>query len=109
MTETAQPPAGIDNGTLSTPGEAEGREGLRLWQRHVSGMDGPRGGVPERPDDPVAYKLVDAAGDAIGRGNWQQGVNILRLVVKDYRQSQEAALARRVIDRLSERDGRHGR
>jgi hypothetical protein len=38
----------------------------------------------------VAYKLLDAAGDAMGRGDWQKGVNILRLVVKDYRHSQEA-------------------
>lgn len=70
-------------------------------------MDGERGGLPERPDDPVAYKLLDAAGDAFGQGRWQQGVNILRLVVRDYRHSQEAACARQVIDRLaSEGKGR---
>jgi hypothetical protein len=30
----------------------------------------------ERPDDPVAWKLLNAAGDALGRGNLRQGVNI---------------------------------
>jgi hypothetical protein len=42
------------------------------------------------------------------RGDWQRGVNILRLVVKDYRQSQEAACARSVIDRLAERASGRG-
>jgi hypothetical protein len=95
--------------TLARPGEAEQREVMRHWQRAESNMDGERGGLPETPDDPVAHKLLDAAGDAMGRGDWQQGVNILRLVVKDYRQSREAACACRVIDRLAEKAGGHGR
>ncbi len=81
---------------------ARQREVTQLWQRSENGMDGVRSGLPEQPDDLVAYKLLDAAGDAITRGDWQQATNILRLVVKDYRQSQEAACARTVIDRLSE-------
>jgi hypothetical protein len=65
--------------------------------------------MPKRPDDAVAYKLLDAAGDAMERGDWQRGVNILRLVVRDYRQSQEAACAHTVIDRLAESKGGYGR
>jgi hypothetical protein len=37
------------------------------------GMDGPRGGIPEKPDDPVAHLLLEAAGKAIGRGQVQRG------------------------------------
>lgn len=94
---------------LTHPDDAEQWEVMRLWQRAESGMDGERAGLPDKPDDPVAYKLLDAAGDAMGRGDWQRGVNILRLVVKDYRQSQEAACARTVIDRLAEQAGGHDR
>lgn len=94
---------------LTTPGDAEQREVMQLWQRAESGMDGKRGVLPETPDDPVAYKLLDAAGNAMNRGDWQKGVNILRLVVKDYRQSEEAACARTVIDRLAGRAGGDGR
>ena len=36
-------------------------------------------------------------------GDLQRGVNILRLVVRDYRESQEAAFARTVLDRLARR------
>ncbi len=106
-----QPPSpnGQKHGTLAQPGEAEQREAMRRWRRAESGMDGERAGLPETPDDPVAHKLLDAAGDAMGRGDWQQGVNILRLIVKDYRKSQEAACARRVIDRLAEKFGGQGR
>ena len=64
-------------------------------------MDGPRGLLPDKPDDPVAHTLLEAAGTAIERGEWQRGINILNLVVRDYRQSQEAACARTVIDRLA--------
>ena len=92
----------IREATLTIPDPAEGREVMRQWEATESGMDGPRGLLPDQPDNPVAYKLLDAAGEAMERGEWQHGVNILRLVVKDYRQSQEAACARQVIDRLKE-------
>ena len=62
--------------------------------------------MPERADDAVAYKLLDAAGDAIGRGDVRKGVNILTLVTRDYRHSQEAAFARTVLDRLEHGRGR---
>ncbi len=106
-----QPPSpnGRRHGTLAPLEDAEHREVMRRWQRSESSMDGERGGLPETPDDAVAHKLLEAAGDAMGRGDWQQGVNILKLIVRDYRQSQEAACARRVIDRLAERFGGHGR
>lgn len=80
---------------------AEQRDVLKLWQATSNGMDGPRGGVPEKPDDPVANLLVEAAGVAIGRGQVQHGVTILQLVVRDYRRSQEAALARAALDQLA--------
>lgn len=80
---------------------AEQRDVLKLWQATSNGMDGPRGSVPEKPDDPVANLLVEAAGVAIGRGQVQRGVNILQLVVRDYRESQEAALARAALDQLA--------
>lgn len=95
--------------TLTHPDAAEQRGVMRMWQRAESGMDGERGQLPEQLNDPVAYKLLEAAGDAMERGDWQRGVNILRLVVRDYRQSQEAACARTVIDRLIERAGDQGR
>jgi hypothetical protein len=98
-----------NHGTLIPLDAAEHREVMRRWQWVDSGTDGERGGLPATPDDLVAHKLLDAAGDAMGRGDWQKGVNILRLIVKDYRQSQEAACARRVIDRLAEKAGGHGR
>ncbi len=72
-------------------------------------MDGERGQLPETPDDPVAYKLLDAAGVALDRGEWREGMQILRLIVKAFRHTQEAACARTVIDRLSERTGGQGR
>lgn len=88
--------------TLTQPDAAEQREVMRRWRAIDSGMDGPRGLLPEQPDNPIAYKLLDAAAEAMERGEWQHGINILRLVVRDYRQSQEAACARQVIDRLQE-------
>ncbi len=73
-------------------------------------MDGPRGLLPEQPDNPVAYKLLEAAGEAMERGEWKGGLTILRLVVKEYRESKEAACARgSVIDRLTEISGGKGR
>jgi hypothetical protein len=48
-------------------------------------------------------KLLDAAGTAMNRGDWQRGVNILKPVIRDYRQSQEAACARSVMDQLVQR------
>lgn len=103
------PQNGRNNGTLIRPDDAEQREVMRRWQQVNSGTDGERGVLPTRPDDAVAYLLLEAAEGALGRGDWQKGANILRLVVKDYRQSQEAAFARRVIDRLAERSGERGR
>jgi hypothetical protein len=103
MQEPPTPHDNESNGRLIQPTADEQREAMRQWRRLESGMDGKRGELPEKPDDAVAYKLLDAAGDAMERGHWQQGINILRLVVKDYRQSQEAACARRVIDRLADR------
>lgn len=88
--------------TLTQPDAAEQRDVMRRWRQMETGMDGPRGLLPDKPDNLVAYKLLDAAGEAMERGDWQKGINILRLVVKDYRQSQEAACARQVIDRLKE-------
>ena len=82
---------------------ADEREVLRSWQMMDDGLNGPRGLLPDRSDDQVAHKLLDAAGDAMNRGDWQRGVNILKLVVRDYRHSQEAACARSAIDRLAER------
>lgn len=78
------------------------REVLKRWAAS-DGMDGPRGGVPETPDDPVAHLLVEAAGQAIARGQARQGVAILKLVVSEYRESQEAALARAALDHLPQR------
>jgi hypothetical protein len=79
----------------------EQRDLLKPWQANSNGMDGPCGGVPEKPDDQVANLLLEAAGTAIGRGQVQRGVNILQLVVRDYRESQEAALARAALDQLA--------
>ncbi len=69
-------------------------------------MDGPRGLLPGQPDDPVAHTLLAAAGMAIGQGDRQRGVNILKLVVRDYRQSQEAACAPQHLDHLAAGRGR---
>ena len=46
--------------------------------------DGPRSKLPDTPDDPVAYKLLDAAGDAIGKGQLRQGIAILKLVADQF-------------------------
>jgi hypothetical protein len=43
--------------TLTQPDAAEQWEVMRSWQRVESGMDGPRGLLPDKPDDLVAYKL----------------------------------------------------
>ena len=94
------------NGTLRTLERAERLQEVEGWQAIISQMEGPRGGMPERPDDPVAWKPLDAAGDAIGRRDWQRGVNILRLVIRDYRHSQEAAFARTVLERIDQMRGR---
>jgi hypothetical protein len=59
---------------LTLPGDAEQREVMQLWQRAESGMDGKRGTLPETPDDPVAYKLLDAAGDAMTGNRRKQPV-----------------------------------
>jgi hypothetical protein len=99
-------PQARDNGRLMPVDPAAKREVLELWKLADDGMNGPRGGVPEKPDDPVANLLLEAAGQAIQRGQVQRGVTILKLVVKDYRQSQEAALARAALDQLAKSRGR---
>jgi hypothetical protein len=95
--------AAAGDGKLTERSPAENQEVLKLWRQADSGMDGPRGLLPDKPDDLVAHKLLEAANTAMERGEWQRGVNILKLVVRDYRQSQEAACARTVIDRLAAR------
>lgn len=109
MDDPTTPPHRRRSGTLIPLDAAEEQEILRRWRRMECGMDGERGGLPEQPDDPIAHRLLDIAGEAMSRGEWQKGVNILRLVVKDYRHYQEAACARRVIDRLAERSDGQGR
>lgn len=90
-----------DSGTLTDLTARQEREVMHRWRKQT-GMDGPRRTADiETPDDPVAFKLLDAAGDAIGKGEVRQGVGILKLVAKVYRDSQEAALARQALDRLS--------
>ncbi|WP_076351868.1 hypothetical protein [Paludisphaera borealis] len=93
-------------GRLETLGQAEEREVLKAWKSAGDGMDGPRSGVPATPDDQVAHQLVEAAGQAIERGQKQKGINILKLVVRDYRESKEAALARAALDQLEKGKGR---
>lgn len=85
-------PASRPADRLESLSRAEERQVLKAWNASVEGMDGPRGGVPVVPDDPVAHLLVEAAGQAIERGQTQNGIHILKLVVSDYGQSQEAAL-----------------
>lgn len=105
MDEEAKP----KEARLIRPDATTHREVMRTWRQIDSGMDGPRGLLPEQPDNPVAYKLLEAAGEAMGRGEWKGGLTILRLVVKEYRESKEAACARSVIDRLTEISGDKGR
>jgi hypothetical protein len=95
-----------DNGKLIRPAAGDEREVLRQWRMVEDGMDGPRGQLPPQPDDPVAYLLLEAADAAMVRGDWQRSINILKLLVRDYRQSQEAACARSVIDQLTKGRGR---
>jgi hypothetical protein len=105
MSSMSKKPSG--SGRLIRPTAAEQRHVMDLWRLADSGMEGPRSSVvPDPPDDPVAYKLLEAADAAMERGDWRRGVNILKLVVRDYRQSREAALARQAIDELAARRGR---
>ena len=99
----AQPDHSDGDGRLTRPKPALEREALRYWRMIDSGMAGPRGPLPGQPDDLVAYRLLDAAGMALERGDGQRGVNILRLLIRDYRQSREAAVARAAIDQLAAR------
>jgi hypothetical protein len=103
MSTKPHTPPGQGDVKLTRPTAADERQVMSDWRRVDSGMAGPRGGMPENPDDAVAYRLIEAANAAMERGDWQRGVNILRLVIRDYRQSHEAALARTVIDRLASR------
>lgn len=97
------PPLPPTNGTLKQPDAEAERDALRQWRRIESDQAGPRGGMPRRPDDVVAYLLLEAAEAAEERGERQHSINILKLVIRDYRQSQEAAFARSVIDKLPHR------
>lgn len=99
----AKSPTHTRNGTAIEAVAAENRRALRLWTQTVAGTEGRRGGMPERPDDAVAYRLLEAAGQAFGRGERQKSVHIIELVARDYPQSKEAAFARTVLDRLRER------
>lgn len=81
---------------------------MEQWRSVESGLTGDRIPQLDKPDDPVAYKLVDAAGEAIAQGRLQAGINILRLVVKDYPLSQEAALSRQALDQIR-KQASHGR
>jgi hypothetical protein len=83
------------------PDTAMRQEIMRLWQTTVDGNAGPRGDQPPQPDDPIAHALLEAAELAIGQGKQQPAARILKLVVSDYRDSQEAAFARRVLDQLA--------
>ena len=79
---------------------------MEQWRSVESGMAGERISHLEKPDDPVAHKLVDAAGEAIAQGRVQAGVHILQLVVKDYPLSQEAALSRQALDQIRKQASR---
>jgi hypothetical protein len=72
------------NGMLKPLTRAEHREVIGQWRRIASSTDGERITHLDTPDDPVAYRLLDAAGEAIARGQVQNGVNILMLVARDY-------------------------
>jgi hypothetical protein len=52
------------NGTLFQSADDEQSKVMYRRQRIENGMDGARFGRPERPNDPVTYKLLDAAGHA---------------------------------------------
>ena len=109
MHKHTTPAGGEQPGRLVPLNPTREREVIRCWLDLACGRDGERGGLPDKPDDIAAFKLLDAAGIAIERGHKQKGINILRLVVVDYRKSKEAAWDRRVLDRLSERAGPHER
>lgn len=85
-----------DDGRLIEPSPEEQREAVSQWQQ----MTGKRIVTLDRPDDPIAYKLLDAAGEAIARRQVQAGIDILQVVVKDFGESQEAALARQALDQI---------
>lgn len=91
---------GHDSGRLEPLSDDKQREVMRHWLNQLSDLPGERGEWPRTPDDPVASKLLEAADYAIEHGRLQQGIAILKFVAKEYRHSQEAACARRVIDRL---------
>jgi hypothetical protein len=89
---------------LIPPSAAEQRQALKLWQDADNGMNGPRGPLPEQPDDMVANLLLSAAGHAHNRGDTQKTANILKLVARDYRHSAEAAYARTALDALTQKN-----
>lgn len=89
------------NGTLDEPPAERQREVLNQWRRIATYTGGERITELGDPDDPVAHRSLDAAGDALGLGRLQEGLDkILRLVVRDYRHSREAAFARQVIGQI---------
>jgi hypothetical protein len=79
MDEQERPKSRHDKGALIHPDAAEQREVPRCWQQPTSGLECVWSGLPVQPDDPVAYKLLDAAGDAIGKATWsgvqEKGIN----------------------------------
>lgn len=103
---TTPPPPGPRGATLTEATADEQRQALGQWRRIESGIDGRRISELAATDDPVAHKLLDAAGDAIAGARIVEGLNILRLIVRDYRQSQEAALARQAIDQIRKQAAR---
>lgn len=109
MSEPHAQPFSPQSSTLKPLEPIEQREVLRTWSRSAESRAGERGPLPATPDDQVAHALLNAAGIAIGEGRWQRGLRILRLTTEDYPHSQEAACARTVIDRLTERSATRGR
>jgi hypothetical protein len=99
MADAARSTPPSPNGKLLPLTAAESREVMQRFDA-ADAMTGPRGLLPEQPDDAVAHTLLSAAGMAIERGDRQKGIAILKLVARDYRRSAEAACARSALDNL---------
>lgn len=90
------------DGRLIEPPPAEQRDAVRQWRQ----LAGERITRLDQPDDAIAFKLIDAAGEAIARRQVQAGVEILETVVKHFGESQEAALARQALDQIRKQASR---